>query len=239
MTSTELDEEMPGGPMANRPVHFYWLLDRSGSMSIDGKITQLNWAIREALPEMQSAAKSNPAAKLLVRALTFGDGARWHDQAAVEVSSYTWRDIVTDGRTDMGEAFRLVARELTNLNMPQRALRPVLALVSDGGPTDNWRSGLRDIDASPWGQRAVRVAIAIGNDADIAMLKEFLANPENEPLRVNNAAQLASAIRWASTMAVKAASNATPTGAGAAGGSGLGGGAQGWQAPATGDEDVW
>lgn len=232
MSETDIDEEMPGGPMANRPVHFFWLLDCSGSM-MGSKISELNFAIKEALPEMQSAAKSNPAAKLMVRALTFSTGASWHDPAAIEVSNYTWQDIRADGVTDMGAAFELVARELTSLQMPQRALRPVLALISDGGPTDDYRAGLRSIEATQWGQRAVRIAIAIGNDADRAMLKEFLANPELEPLLVHNAAQLASAIRWASTMAVRAASNASPTANGALGNAGQ------WQSPTTDDEDVW
>ncbi|HEV2344315.1 MAG TPA: hypothetical protein VGS97_09500 [Actinocrinis sp.] len=234
MSSIEADEEMPGGPMANRPVHFFWLLDCSGSM-MGNKISELNFAIREALPEMQSAAKSNPAAKLMVRALTFNTGASWHDKQAIDVASYSWKDVHADGVTDMGAAFHLVARELGNLTMPQRALRPVLALISDGGPTDDYRAGLRSIEATPWGQRAVRIAIAIGNDADRSMLKEFLNNPELEPLLVHNAGQLASAIRWASTMAVKAASNAAPNT-----NSPLSNTGQQWQAPpTTDDEDVW
>lgn len=230
-----VDEEMPGGPMTNRPVHFFWLLDQSSSMG-GSKITQLNWAIREALPDMQAAARSNPAAKLMVRALTFGSGARWHDKQAVEASAYTWSDVRANGSTDMGAAFKLVAAELTALQMPQRALRPVLALVSDGQPTDDWRSGLRMIDSSSWGQRAVRVAIAIGNDADTAMLKVFLNNAEDEPLKVHDAAQLAAAIRWASTMAVRAASHAT--GAGTPGSSPLAGTAV-LPPVSAGDVDVW
>ena len=62
------------------------------------------------------------------------------------------------------------------------------------------------MDSTPWGKRAIRVAIAIGQDADRAMLKEFLANPELEPLKADNPKQLARAIRWASTVAVRAAS---------------------------------
>ena len=42
------------------------------------------------------------------------------------------------------------------------------------------------------------------------MLKEFLANPELEPLQAHNPTQLAGAIRWASTVAVRVAS--TPRG---------------------------
>ncbi|WP_405877247.1 MULTISPECIES: vWA domain-containing protein [unclassified Streptomyces] len=197
--------------MASRPVHFIWLLDCSGSMSVNGKIAELNFAIREAIPEMQSAARSNPGATLLVRAVSFASGASWHINDATPVDQFTWEDLHTYGGTDMGAAFRLAAGALQTPPMPQRALPPVLALVSDGQPTDDWRSGLRAIDDTPWGKRAVRVALAIGDDADKSMLKEFLANPELEPLQAKNPRQLAAAIRWMST-AVKAAS--TPKGDG-------------------------
>lgn len=204
--------DLPGGSMASRPVHFIWLLDCSGSMSVNGKIAELNFAIREAIPEMQSAALSNPGATLLVRAVSFASGASWHINDPTPVDQFTWEDLHTYGGTDMGAAFRLAAGALQTPPMPQRALPPVLALVSDGQPTDDWRAGLRAIDDTPWGKRAVRVALAIGDDADKSMLKEFLANPELEPLQAKNPRQLAAAIRWMST-AVKAAS--TPKGDGA------------------------
>ncbi|MDT0443983.1 MULTISPECIES: tellurium resistance protein [unclassified Streptomyces] len=192
--------------MASRPLHFIWLLDCSGSMGINGKITQLNYAIREAIPEMRKAADDNPGAELLVRAVTFSSGASWHLAAPTAIQDFTWEDVYAHSTTDLGAALRLTSEALKTPPMPGRALRPVLALVSDGLPTDDWRSGLRDIDATPWGKRAVRVAIGIGEDADREMLKEFLANPEQEPLRVKNPKQLVAAIRWASTVAVATAS---------------------------------
>ncbi|MFI0409321.1 hypothetical protein [Actinomadura sp. 3N508] len=195
-----------GDRMAFRPLHFIWLLDCSGSMSMNGKISQLNFAIREAIPEMQQAAQDNPAAALVVRAITFASGADWHIRKPTPIEEFTWEDVHTYGITDMGAAFRLAAKELETSVMPERALRPVLALVSDGQPTDDWRSGMRAIDATPWGKKAVRVAIAIGDDADRNMLKEFLANPELEPILAKNPRQLVAAIRWASTVAIKNAS---------------------------------
>jgi uncharacterized protein YegL len=191
--------------MANRPVHFIWLLDCSYSMQGE-KIGQLNYAIREAIPEMRSVAQDNPAAQLLLRTMTFSTTARWHHQDPVAVEQFTWQDVQVDGMTNLGEALALVARELDTPPMPQRALKPVLALVSDGVPTDDWKAGLRAVDATPWGRKAVRVAIAIGADADRSVLQEFLGNPELKPLDANSPKQLAAAIRWASTAAVKAAS---------------------------------
>ncbi|KUO19074.1 vWA domain-containing protein [Streptomyces dysideae] len=191
--------------MANRPVHFIWLLDCSYSMQGE-KIAKLNYAIREAVPEMRAVAHDNPAAQLLLRTITFSTTAQWHHQIPVPVDDFTWQDVEVDGMTNLGEALTLVSRELQSPPMPERALKPVLALVSDGGPTDDWKAGLKAIDATPWGRKAVRVAIAIGHDADRGVLQEFLGNPEMQPLDANSPKQLAAAIRWASTAAVKAAS---------------------------------
>jgi uncharacterized protein YegL len=200
------DIDVPGKGMTHRPVHFIWLLDCSASMGVNGKIGQLNFAIREAIPEMQQVAKDNPAASLLVRAISFASGATWHVEDPTPVSEFSWKDLSTYGGTDMGSAFRLVAKALETPPMPQRAMPPVLALVSDGQPSDDWRSGMRAIDDTAWGKRAVRVAVAIGEDADKAMLKSFLDNPELEPLQANNPRQLVAAIRWASTVGPRAAS---------------------------------
>jgi uncharacterized protein YegL len=200
------DSGIMGGPMARRTGHFIWLLDCSGSMSVNGKIASLNTAIRDALPEMRTVARANPASQLLVRTVTFSNGARWHGSGATPVESFTWTDVSASERTDMGAAFRLVADEFQSGRMPTRAMRPVLALVSDGQPTDDWRAALRAIDGSDWGRKAVRVAIAIGSDADKGMMQEFLADPEQPVLEARNGKQLAAAIRWASTVAVATAS---------------------------------
>lgn len=198
--------DMPGGPMATRPVHFFWILDCSYSMEVEGKIASLNFAIQEALPEMRAVADDNPSADLLVRVLAFSTTARWLQSTPTPINDFRWQPVQTDGATNLGEALKLVARELEVPPMPTRALKPVLALVSDGQPTDDWRAGLRAVDATPWGKRAVRVAIAIGKDADRAQLKEFLGNPELEPMDADSPKKLAAAIRWASTVALKAAS---------------------------------
>lgn len=215
--------------MDHRPVHFFWLLDCSSSMSVNGKISSLNFAVREAIPEMRRVAHENATAQLMVRVITFSSGAQWHVHTPTPIEDFQWSDVATNSITDLGAALRLVATELDTPPMPERALKPVLALVSDGQPTDDWRVGLRAVDSTPWGKRAVRVAIAIGQDADTAMLKEFLANPELEPLQAQNPRQLAGAIRWASTVAVRAASTPRADAAAAA-------------APAAAEddsEDVW
>lgn len=66
----------PGGELASRPLHFFWVVDCSGSMYGE-KIGTVNHAIQSTIPEMVDAAKDNPNAQLLVRTLKFSTGATW------------------------------------------------------------------------------------------------------------------------------------------------------------------
>ncbi|GAA1986712.1 vWA domain-containing protein [Catenulispora subtropica] len=208
MTTGPEEMDIPGGPMTKRSVNFYWLLDCSGSMSVNGKMAALNTAIREAVPELRSVAQGYPAAQLLIRTVRFSERADWHGPGATAIETYVWNDLVAaGGSTAMGSAFKLVADEFQSPTMPSRAMRPVLVLVSDGQPTDDWRSGLRAIEATDWGRKAVRVAVAIGDDADRQMMQEFVNDPELPVLRAQNGKQIAAAIRWASTNALNMASS--------------------------------
>ncbi len=192
--------------MAKRPLHFIWLADCSGSMSIDGKIQSLNQAIREALPHMVSVAGENPNAEVLVRAIKFSSGAEWHFAQPTPVESFQWADLQADGVTDLGKALSMVAQVLSMPPMESRALPPVLVLVSDGMPTDDFNSGLNQLMALPWGKKAVRISIAIGRDAELDPLQKFIGHSELKPLQANNPDQLVRFIKWASTAVLQAAS---------------------------------
>ena len=51
--------QRPGGELATRPIHFFWVVDCSGSMYGE-KIGIVNNTIQECIPEMRSAADNNP-----------------------------------------------------------------------------------------------------------------------------------------------------------------------------------
>lgn len=196
----------PGGELSSRPLHFIWIADCSGSMAGE-KIQQLNTAIREAIPHMQSVADENPNAEVLVRAVKFSDGAQWHISQPTPIADFKWNDLSAGGLTDMGKALRLVSEQLKIPPMTDRALPPVLVLISDGQPTDDFTGGLKALMDLPWGKKAVRVAIAIGRDADLDVLQKFIGHTELQPLQANNPEQLVKCIRWVSTAVLKAASS--------------------------------
>lgn len=196
----------PGGELATRPLHFIWIADCSGSMRDDGKIQALNTAIREAIPHMQKVADENPNAQVLVRAIKFSNGAQWHISQPTDVADFRWTDLTAEGVTDMGKAFSMVAEQLKIPPMTDRALPPVLVLISDGQPTDDYQKGLQELMEQPWGKKAVRIAIAIGADADLDVLQKFIGHAEIKPLQANNPEALVKYIKWVSTVVLKSAS---------------------------------
>lgn len=189
----------PGGELASRPLHFFWVVDCSGSMYGE-KIAAVNHAIQSTIPEMRDAAENNPNAQLLVRTLQFSSGASWVTATPEKIEDFTWQNLDAGGITDMGKAFDLLAAQLTIPPMSERALPPVLVLLSDGQPTDDYKKSLDKLLSLPWGKKAVRIAISIGQDADDSVLQEFTGNRELV-LQANNPEALVKMIKWASTAA--------------------------------------
>lgn len=197
-----MDElQRPGGELASRPLHFFWVVDCSGSMLSDGKMDIVNNAIQECIPEMAAEADNNPNAQLLVRALQFSTGASWITANPIPVETYGWEPLEASGVTDMGKAFELLAAQLSIPPMPTRALPPVIVLLSDGQPTDDYKKGLNKLKALPWYKKAVKIAISIGKDADDEVLAEFTNNNRELVLQANNPTALVKMIKWASTTA--------------------------------------
>ena len=187
----------PGGELASRPLHFFWVVDCSGSMWGE-KIGVVNNAIQSVLPEMVDEAADNPNAQLMIRTLKFSTGASWVTENPVKVEEYAWEDLEAAGVTDLGKAFELLSGQLSVEQMGDRALPPVIVLLSDGQPTDDYKKSLDKFQKLPWTKKAVKIAITIGQDADDDVLLEFTGNRELV-LQANNAKMLAKMIKWAST----------------------------------------
>lgn len=197
----------PGGELAARPLHFIWILDVSESMANDGKIQALNNAIRETIPLMREAAGKDCGVKMLVRALTFSSGAQWHISQPTPIADFKWEDVSANGVTDMGRALSMVADQLKMPPMPERSFPPILVLLSDGQPTDDFKNGIRALMSQPWGKKAVRLAIAVGQDANLEVLQQFIGHPEIKTLKANSADSLTKYIRWVSTVATNSVVN--------------------------------
>lgn len=163
--------------------HFIWICDRSGGMAKYGRIQALNTAICEVIPLMQKEAEEYPFVRVLVRAIKFSNGAQWHIAQPTPVEDFKWVDLTPNGTgRDMGKALSMVAEQLKILAITKSMLPPVLVLISYREPTDDFKSGLRKLMEQPWGRKSVRVAIALGQNADCEVLQKFIGHPELKPL---------------------------------------------------------
>jgi uncharacterized protein YegL len=199
----------PGVDLARRPLHLFFLVDGSGSMRAGARMSELNAAIREALPQLAELAEQNPFVELLARAVVFSDGARWHVEVPTLIGALHWTDVEAGGFTDLGAGLRALTGVLRMPPMQPRAYPPVIVLLSDGRPTDDVDTALAGLLAEPWGRRAVRLAIAIGPDADLGVLQQFIADPQLRPLSARDPGQLAYLIRFATVAASRLASAPT------------------------------
>ena len=55
---------------------------------------------------------------------------------------------------------------------------PAIILLSDGEPTDDFDSGLSKLEENKWFKHAIKIAIAIGDDADKEKLAQFTGTSE-------------------------------------------------------------
>ena len=197
-----------GPSLARRPLHLFWLIDASGSMSVDGKMPALNAAIRESIPHLRDAVDDHPGIELLVRVVSFAHDASWHVETPTTIDAFQWADLahVDKGTTELGRAIHLVTEAIIELEEVGRGLPPVMILVSDGKPTDfkqpSFGGSLRALEETLWGRKASRIAIGIGEDADDETLRRFIGHDEVSPIRADRPEEIAHYIRWASTVLV-------------------------------------
>lgn len=194
--------------LARRQLHVIIALDCSGSMRGD-RIASLNYALKSSVPELKEVAQENPEIEVLVQVLEFQSDVRWQTKAPIKVADWQWQDVSAGGDTHMGAALEAIAEALSPKAMPGRQLPPVIVMASDGYPSDDFEAGLKTFLANDFVKAAIRLAIAIGGDADTDVLQMVINHTGLRPLKANNAPDLVEHIKWATTAPIKAASMPT------------------------------
>lgn len=192
-----------------RPLPVIVLADISGSMAADGKIAALNDAIAEMIATF--AEEDDSMAEIHVSVVTFGGAAANVHNTLTSAGKVKWEAMSANGRTPMGQAFTL-AREMIEDKaiIPSRAYRPTVVLVSDGVPTDDWEQPLKDLLASERASKAMRLAMAIGEDADKKTLAAFLNDPEGRVFAAHEAREIRKFFRWVTMSVTSRSRSANP-----------------------------
>lgn len=185
--------------IARKTMVLFFLVDTSGSMYGE-KIGSLNDAIRETVPDLKDLSQSNPDAAIKIAVMQFDTNVRWLYPQPIDSEQFRWNDLQAGGLTELGAALLELNGKLSKTQFMQEAAgsyAPVLILLSDGGPTDNFDSALEVIKKNAWFKHAIKIAIAIGNDADKNVLTQFTGNSESV-IEVHNKSALKAIIRFVS-----------------------------------------
>lgn len=204
--------DVVGIPRRVMPLIF--LVDTSGSM-IGTKIAALNTAVREALNDVGEISRNNSDAQIKVAVLEFSSGVSWMYPRPMDSETFSWQDLEAAGLTCFGEAINELNNKLSTshgfMAEPTGSRAPALILLSDGEPTDDYKHALEKIKGNPWFKVAVKVAIAIGDDANTNVLAEFTGNIESV-ITVHSVAQLKKIIHTVSVTASQVASQSASVG---------------------------
>jgi len=200
-------------PVARRTMVLFFIADTSGSMA-GSKIGGVNQAIREVLPMLDEISANNADAEIKIAALKFSSGFEWVHDEAKDASDFIWQDAEANGLTDLGEACKELSTKLSRTKFMQSttgSFAPVIILLSDGEPTDDFYGGLGKLKENKWYKASIKIAIAIGNDANKEILKDFTGNIESV-LEVHNVEALKKIIRTVSVTASQIGSQSSTAG---------------------------
>ena len=166
-----------------RKMILFFMIDTSGSM-YGSKIGSVNDAIENVLPMIGEISDENPDAEINVAVLEFSTETRWLYDEPKEAKDFIWQKVEADGLTSLGEACEELNKKLSRTGgfMPTSTgsgyFAPAIILLSDGGPIDNFDAGLKTLQGNQWFKNAIKIAIAIGDDADKDVLKQFTGSSE-------------------------------------------------------------
>lgn len=201
-----------------RPLPIFVLADTSGSMRGE-KINELNLALREMLNTLNAA--DDIRGKFQLSVIAFGGDVKII-QPLADIEGLILTELSAAGNTPMGQAFEMVREMIEDRNVvSSRAYTPTIVLISDGLPTDcteemyrrknyfDWEP-LVDLHNGERSSKCQRMALGIGEDADIDMLKSFIDNPEIPVIKTKDASGITKFFRWVTMSTVARMTSINP-----------------------------
>lgn len=153
-----------------RRLPVYLLLDTSGSMM--GEPIE---SVKSGVQTMISALRQDPYAleTAFLSIITFSSTAS-QLVPLTELTNFQTPNIEASGTTSLGEALSLLAQradvEVAKTTTEQKGdWKPIVFIMTDGMPTDDWQKGLKEFQSKKWG---MVVACAAGQAVDTTILKQ-------------------------------------------------------------------
>ena len=171
----DFDDDDPLGAtsVSKKSLVIFFLIDTSGSMN-GKKMGELNTIMEELIPEIRRVGEADTDVKVAV--LTFNTEIAWMYPEPINIEDFEWTRLKAEGVTSMGAAFTELSAKMSRssfLNSPSLSFAPVIFLMTDGYPSDDYKTGLKTLKANSWYKFGLKAALGIGNEANDDMLAEF------------------------------------------------------------------
>ncbi len=180
---------------AKKSMTIFFLIDVSGSMK-GTKIGSLNSTMEELLPSLIGVGEASTDVKIAI--MKFSTNVEWVTPEPVRIEEYQfWNRLEAEGLTFMGDAFLELSRKLSRssfLSSPSLSFAPVIFLLSDGSPNDDWKKGLKELQQNRWFQHGLKIALGIGSEVNMEVLREF-TGCDDLTVQAKNAEQLRELIK--------------------------------------------
>lgn len=188
-------DDMPTGGMADEfkvdevagrkitPVFF--LIDTSGSMS-GAKIGTVNAAMEDIVKDL--ADFDSPDSEIRFAVLSFSSGCNWETgESGLIPCGGDWNDLTAGGLTYFNAACRELKAKMSGKNgffkfaAGRSITPPVVILLTDGFANDGSSSGdegVAELSQNKYYQGSIKLAIAIGDDANLKLCENFTGDKE-------------------------------------------------------------
>lgn len=197
--------------VVKKELHVFYVLDTSGSME-GAPIAALNDAMCDTVNELAKISASSADAAFKIAVLEFNTNARWitkGENGVEDIEDYVWENLQETGMTYLGNALEELTTSLSRNSMmksPTGNKVPVIIFMSDGYPNDKgWEQKLDKLKENRWYQQAIKIAFALGDDADTGVLAKVVGDAK-AVIQTSNLEAFKGMIRIASVTASLAAS---------------------------------
>lgn len=168
------DGFMGSGYVRRLPV--YLLLDCSGSMAGDPII-----AVNEGLGMIYRLLMGDPQALETVHLSIICFSSHVDQYRLIAIDQFVPPSLSATGSTAMGEAFRVLTQSIEqdlilNTATQHGDFRPLVFLLTDGEPTDNYRDALQKLKGLRGSRKPTIVALGCGGGVNISILHEVTEN---------------------------------------------------------------
>ena len=210
MSDTPVNPFDDAEEIAKKSMVLFFLIDCSGSMG-GSKIGTVNSVMEELIPEIKGIGGADADIKLAV--LKFSGGCEWMYDEPISIDEFEWKPLDAENVTDLGSALTELAAKLSRnefMKSPSLSFAPVMILMSDGYPTDNYEKGLDILSKNRWYSNGIKAAVhrrpgqrcygaqrRSPREADKVRCSDFLADrkPQRSPCGVRGGYAHKAAVR--------------------------------------------